>query len=421
MSEPVRLIILGCGGRGTGYANWVRNHPDRAKIVAIAEPRDFYRNRIGDQHNIPEEMRFRSWEEVAANPKFADAVLICMMDDLHEIPSVAFAGMGYHIMLEKPMAPTEAACRRIADAVRRSKIMFAVCHVLRYTYYTRHVKKLIADGSIGQIVSIQHLEPVGHWHQCHSFVRGNWRNEKETCFMLLAKCCHDIDWIRYIMDRPCTKIQSFGSLFEFRQERRPEGAASRCAVCPPEVESLCPASALKIYMRDRMIRGLGHQWPTDVLTPDITPRGVMLALREGPYGRCAYQCDNDVVDNQVVNMSFKDGATAQMLMTAFCNERGRQTRIFGTRGAIRTDSNIIHLTDFLTNETKEIDTNIVDDGSILSGHGGGDGGLMDSFVSALETGDPSTIRSGVDDTLESHLMCFKAEESRKTGTVCSIE
>ncbi|MEI3004904.1 MAG: Gfo/Idh/MocA family oxidoreductase [Victivallales bacterium] len=186
MSEPVRLIILGCGGRGTGYANWVRNHPDRAKIVAIAEPRDFYRNRIGDQHNIPEEMRFRSWEEVAAKPKFADAVLICMMDDLHEIPSVAFAGMGYHIMLEKPMAPTEAACRRIADAVRRSKIMFAVCHVLRYTYYTRHVKKLIADGSIGQIVSIQHLEPVGHWHQCHSFVRGNWRNEKETCFMLLA-------------------------------------------------------------------------------------------------------------------------------------------------------------------------------------------------------------------------------------------
>lgn len=165
MSEPVKLIICGCGGRGTGYANWVLNHPERAEIVAVAEPRDFYRNRIGDQHSIPEEMRFRTWEEVAARPKFADAVLICMMDDLHEVPAVTFAGMKYHLLLEKPMAPTEDACRRIADAVKKSGILFAVCHVMRYTYYTRHVQKLIDEGKIGRIVTIQHLEPVGHWHQ----------------------------------------------------------------------------------------------------------------------------------------------------------------------------------------------------------------------------------------------------------------
>lgn len=421
MSEPVKLIICGCGGRGTGYANWVLNHPDRAKIAAVAEPRDFYRNRIGDQHNIPEEMRFRSWEEVAVRPKFADAVLICMMDDLHEIPAVTFADMGYHIMLEKPMAPTEEACRRIADAVRKSGILFAVCHVMRYTYYTRQVKKLIDEGKIGRIVTIQHLEPVGHWHQCHSFVRGNWRNEKETCFMLLAKCCHDLDWIRYIMNRPCVRIQSFGSLFEFRKENRPAGGADRCTECPPEVESQCPASALKIYLRDRVARGRGKLWPTDVLTPDTTPAGVAEALRNGPYGRCAYRCDNDVVDNQVVNMSFADGSTAQMLMTAFCNERGRQTRICGTHGAILGNGATIRLTNFLTDEITEIDPNAVDDGSILSGHGGGDGGLMDSFVTALETGDPSTIRSGVDDTLESHLMCFKAEESRRSGCVCDVK
>lgn len=421
MTKPVKLIIIGCGSRGTDYAKWVYANQSRAQIVAIAELRDYYRNAIGDQHNIPQEMRFRSWEEIAAKPKFADAVLICMLDDMHELPTVTFAAKGYHIMLEKPMAPTEDACRRIADAVKNAGVMFAVCHVLRYTSYTQQLKKIIKDGRIGQIVSIQHLEPVWHWHHCHSFVRGNWRNEKETAFMLMTKSCHDLDWLRYIMDQPCMKIQSFGSLFEFRADRQPEGAADRCVDCPPEIESLCPASALKIYMRDGVAHGRGGLWPTSILTTDTTPAGVMKALCEGPYGRCAYKCDNDVVDNQIVNMQFANGATAQMEMTAFCNERGRQTRIFGTHGAIRTDSSIINLTDFVTNETFDIDTNVSNDGSILSGHGGGDGSLMDMFVLALETGDRSYILSGVDDTLESHLMCFKAEESRRKGIICNVK
>jgi predicted dehydrogenase len=174
-------------------------------------------------------------------------------------------------------------------------------------------------------------------------------------------------------------------------------------------------------MRDGVAHGRGGLWPTSILTPDATPAGVMKALREGPYGRCAYKCDNDVVDNQIVNMQFANGATAQMEMTAFCNERGRQTRIFGTHGSILSDSSIIHLTDFVTNETFDIDTNVSNDGSILSGHGGGDGGLMDMFVSALETGDQTYILSGVDDTLESHLMCFKAEESRRKGIICNVK
>ena len=87
----------------------------------------------------------------------------------------------------------------------------------------------------------------------------------------------------------------------------------------------------------------------------------------------------------------------------------------------RTDCvNIIHLTDFLTNETKEIDTNIVDDGSILSGHGGGDGGIMDAFLTAVSGGDVSGILSGVDETLASHLVVFAAERSRLTNRVMEL-
>lgn len=418
--RKIDLIIIGCGGRGTGYAGFVERSPERARVVAIAEPRDFHRNQVGDRLNVPENMRFRTWEDIAKLPKFADAVLICTLDDLHEAPALAFAEKGYHILLEKPVAPTLEACRRIVKKVKEKGVMFAVCHVMRYTKYTRQLKALLEEGIVGDIVSIQHLEPVGHWHQCHSFVRGNWRNSKETCFMLLAKCCHDVDWLSYVMGKKCAKIHSFGSLFEFRKERQPVGAADRCTDCPQEIESLCPYSALKIYMRDRLAKGQ-KGWPTDVVTTDVTPQGVMKALREGPYGRCVYKCDNDVVDNQVVNMIFEDGTTAQMVMTAFCNEGGRQTRIFGTKGSIVTDSSLIHVTNFLTGEKRTIDTKLVNDGSILSGHGGGDGGLMDAFVHAVATGDGKSILSGADATLESHLMCFLAEESRLSGEVKEVK
>ena len=417
--KQVKILIVGCGARGSGYGRFVLQCPERAKVVAIAEPIPERRNAVGDAHNVPPEYRFNSWEDVARLPRLADAVLICTPDQMHEAPAIAFAQLGYDILLEKPMAPTAESCRRIVAAVKKAGVLFAVCHVLRYTAYTRKLKEVLASGAIGEIINIQHLEPVGYWHQAHSFVRGNWRNEEESSFMLLAKCCHDVDWLRYVMNRPCRQVQSFGTLKHFRPECAPKGATARCLDCPAEIEKNCPYSAIKIYLRDRLDKGHSG-WPVNVLAHEVTRETILDALRDGPYGRCVYACDNDVVDNQVVNMIFDNGSTISMTMTAFNSHGGRLTRIFGTKGSIDTDSNTITLFDFLTDKKTIIDTAIKNDGGILSGHGGGDGGLMDAFVSAVAEQDPSKILSGTDETLESHLMVFAAEESRKNGKVMEI-
>ena len=417
--KQVKILIVGCGARGSGYGRFVLQCPERAKVVAIAEPIPERRNAVGDAHNVPPEYRFNSWEDVARLPRLADAVLICTQDQMHEAPAIAFAQLGYDILLEKPMAPTAESCRRIVAAVKKAGVLFAVCHVLRYTAYTRKLKEVLASGAIGEIINIQHLEPVGYWHQAHSFVRGNWRNEEESSFMLLAKCCHDVDWLRYVMNRPCRQVQSFGTLKHFRPECAPKGATARCLDCPSEIEKNCPYSAIKIYLRDRLDKGHSG-WPVNVLAHDVTRETILDALRNGPYGRCVYACDNDVVDNQVVNMIFDNGSTISMTMTAFNAHSGRLTRIFGTRGSIDTDSNTMTLFDFLTDKKTVIDTAVKNDGGILSGHGGGDGGLMDAFISAVAEQDPSKILSGTDETLESHLMVFAAEESRKNGKVMDI-
>ena len=412
--KPVSLLVVGAGGRGTGYAGYAAEYGDLARVVGVAEPRDFYRSRLVETHDIPAENVFTDWRQAAQRDRFADAVIVATQDNMHTDPAVAFAAKGYHMLLEKPMAPTPGDCRRIVRAVRDSGIIFAVCHVVRYTRYTQELKSLIDAGAVGEIVSMQHLEPVGYWHQAHSFVRGNWRNEAESSFMLLAKSCHDLDWLRYVAGMPCEKLSSFGSLKHFRKEEKPAAAgdSARCLDCAHEPQ--CPYSAKKIYL-GRLEQG--HTgWPVDVLTPDVTAEGITAALRSGPYGRCVYECDNDVVDNQVVNMQFAGGRTAAFTMTAFNQANNRKTRIFGTLGELYGDGSRIEHFDFLTDRTEEIDTS-APDGSILGGHGGGDYGLMHSFVEAVATRDQGKVLSGPDESLETHRMVFAAERARRNGTV----
>lgn len=413
--KQVKLIVAGAGGRGSGYARHAQLHPEQLKIVGVAEPRDFYREKIAAENAIPPEHVFKDWREMADRAKFADGVIIATQDKMHTGPSIAFSEKGYHILLEKPMAPSAKDCKAIVDAAIRNKIIFAVCHVLRYTAYTTLLKKIIDSGAIGEIVSMQHLEPVGFWHQAHSFVRGNWRNEKESSFMLLAKSCHDMDWMRYIMGVPCRRVSSFGSLFHFRKECKPAGAASRCIDCG--IEDRCPYSAMRIYRK--RINEWGFGWPVTALITENSDDALMKAIKEGPYGRCVYECDNDVVDNQVVSMEFEGNRSAVFTMTAFTGNEKRETRIFGTKGRIFGDSGKIRVYDFLTEHETEHDSDTAD-GTIHGGHGGGDYMLMKGFVEAVSKEDPSKILSGPAETLESHIIAFAAETARKKGRIVSI-
>jgi len=413
--KQTKLIIIGAGSRGAGYAEYAIEHPEQATIVGISEPRAEYRNQLAEKHNVPANRLFDNWQELAAQPKLADAVIIATPDAEHTAPAIAFVKKGYHVLLEKPMSLSEAECKELADTVTEAGIVFAVCHVLRYTAFTRKLKELLDGGLIGDIVSLQALEPVGYWHQAHSFVRGNWRNEAESSSMLLAKCCHDLDWISHIMNVPCTAVHSFGNLKHFRKEEQPEGAADRCIDCA--VEADCPYSAKKIYsgFLDKGLKG----WPLDVLTSDVTEENIAEALRTGPYGRCVYACDNDVVDHQVVNMQFDGGQTASLTMTAFTEASARKIRIFGTKGEIDCDSSTIRHFDFLTDQWETIETDPVDH-SILGGHGGGDYGLMKAFIGAIANNDPSLVLSGPTETLESYRMVFAAETARREERVVHI-
>jgi predicted dehydrogenase len=415
--RPLKLAVIGAGSRGSTYAHYALEHPDELEIVAVAEPRDFHREQMAGTHKISPENVTRDWHNWLTRTKFADAIIIATPDALHAEPAIAFAELGYHLLLEKPMAPSEDECRKIVEAVNCAGVMLAVCHVMRYTPYTRMLKQVLESGRIGETVSVQHLEPVGYWHQAHSFVRGNWGNESRSSSMLLQKSCHDLDWLRHVIGQPCERVSSFGSLHHFRESQKPLGAADRCLEC--EVESDCAFSAQRFYLRE--LEQGNTDWPVNVITSDTSESGVLEALRTGPYGHCVYACDNDVVDHQVVNLEFAGGVTASFTMTAFTRGRDRETRIFGTKGELFGNGQTLEIFDFLTEQTTVIDTELESDGSIQSGHGGGDEGVMHAFLTALRENDPSKILSGPNESLESHLMVFAAERARREARVCEVQ
>jgi predicted dehydrogenase len=414
--QPVSLIIIGAGSRGSSFSQFALDHPELARVVGVADPRPFYRQRVADQHDIGDDNVAADWKELVSRPRFADAVIIATPDRYHAEPAIAFAEAGYAMLLEKPMATNPEDCRRIVEAVLRNKILFAVFHDFRYFSYTQRLKEIIDSGAIGDIVAIQHSEPVGYWHYAHSYVRGNWRNEAISSPMLLAKSCHDIDWLRYLLGQPCVQVSSFGSLSHFRKSQKPAAAgdALRCLSCAYEPD--CPYSAKRFYL-GRLHEGkLG--WPLAVITPVFTEEAVIEALAEGPYGRCVYECDNDVVDHQVVNLLYANGVTASFTMTG-CSEPGeRLTTIFGTRGQIKGDLGQLELYDYLSGKAQIIDTTPPD--TAPSGHWDGDVNTLKAFMQAVGNNDTSYILSGAEETLETHLTVFAAEESRREGRTVTV-
>jgi predicted dehydrogenase len=357
---------------------------------------------------------------MASQPRQADAVVIATLDRDHAAPAQVFADQGYHILLEKPMATTEDECREIVRAARRNGVLLTVCHVMRYAPYTRALKGLLDSGQLGEIVSIRRLEPVGWWHYAHSYVRGNWRNEAESSPMLLAKACHDMDWIRFMTGRRCVRVSSFGSLTYFRAENKPDGAGDRCIDCA--VEKSCAYSALRFYM-DRLEHGDGG-WPVDVLTAFPDRDSVMEALNTGPYGRCVYSSDNDVVDHQVVNMEFEGGRTAAFTMAAFTVPRSRVDNIFCTNAEITGDGRHLEIFDFLSERSTSLDTRPdtakTDGPTAAGGHAGGDAGIVEAFLQAIARDDPSLVADPEGD-LESYEMVFAAERSRREGRTVRID
>ena len=413
--EKIKTAIIGYGQRGADpYGVAIKENADKIELVAIVDA-DPVRLSLAKKEFGDKVRYLNSGEDFLSEIRCADFVIISTQDKEHYSLVVSALKQGYHVLVEKPISPDPWECNDIIKQAEQYDRKVFVSHVLRYTPFYSMIKEEILNGTIGDVVSIQQTENVEYWHQAHSYVRGNWRKKSDSAPMILAKSCHDLDIILWLIDRKCEKISSFGSLYHFTEGNAPEGSALRCVDC--KIAQSCPYDADDIYISGRFGYKSGNRgWPLSVLTDRLDDdKEIINAVKTGPYGRCVYHCDNDVVDHQVVNMEFEGGATASFTMCAFTSAGGRTIKVMGTMGDITADmsANTITIQPF-RGEKKFID--IAKLGLDLSGHAGGDKRLVLDIVDILQ--DPDNKKVGltsIEYSVQSHNMAFAAEESRLNG------
>lgn len=406
----MKYVLIGAGSRGMIYGSWAVAHG--IQIAAVAEPRPDRRNDAGEKLNIPENMRFSDASQVFALGKIADAAIIATMDRDHYPHTMAALDCGYDILLEKPISPDAKECIAIEEKANRLGRKITVCHVLRYTNFWGEIKGILDSGELGKIVAIKHSENIGNFHMAHSFVRGNWRNDRLSSPIIMQKSCHDLDILLWLTGAHCTRVSAFGGLSYFREENAPVFSTERCCDCP--VAESCRFNAYRVYTP---ILG---QWPADVVCLEQTPEALDEALRTGPYGRCVFRCDNNVCDHMSMILEFDDGVTATFSLTAQTNGVHRNIHIMCENGEILGDDaqRQIVVNHFVSSQADTFTTRTVNVRTNSSGHGGGDAGIMEDFTAGLENGAES--RSSISRSVESHLMACALEQSRLTGKTVEL-
>ncbi len=452
-SHPIHAVLIGAGNRGAdSYAPYALEHPDEIRFVAVAEPNPVRRERFAAAHNIPAANQFTTWEEMLQRPSLGEAALVCTQDWQHTAPALTAMRAGYHVLLEKPMAPTEKECRELVQTSEKTGCQLHICHVLRYTAHGKKMYEILHSGQLGEIIDIDHRENVSWWHMAHSFVRGAWRNSDQSNPMILAKCCHDLDFLPWVSGQTCERLSSTGNLLEFNSDHAPTGAPPRCTDgCPAQTTCIyyapwlyldlvpfwrsfeatnhgLPAALIRAYLKAPglfraaaalipPLRQVTHYrgWPLSVVAEDPTPENVLHELQTGPYGRCVYACDNNVVDHQAVMMEFSQGTSVTLTMHGHSHIEYRTTKVEGTRGRLMAELGNggawITVDDHRSGKHQRFDTS----GPTGKGHGGGDAELMAGFVASLR-GKAAPLTTARE-SLASHLLAFAAETSRLDHTV----
>lgn len=396
--ETKKLAILGFGQRGRGYANFAKNNPDKFEVAAIIEHDEGRLNMAKEEY--PNAKLYSDYKDFIKDKVSADIVAICTQDDQHKEHSIAMMAAGYDLLLEKPIANNKKDCEEIYEASVKYGSKVIVCHVLRYSRFYDEVKKVIDSGELGEVITINASENVGYYHQAHSFVRGPWRNKEMSSPMILAKCCHDMDIIRYLMDEKCVSVNSYGSLFYFNKEHAPEGCAQYCSECKYKD---CIYNAQKQYLTESkgFVGYFSLSWDDDK---------ILKSLKRSQYDKCVFKNDNDVVDHEVTIMQFANGKTACHTMTAFSQKVYRDLKVHGTKAELYglMEENAFEIR-YFGKETKKVTIDLSDVNSGI--HNGGDYCMMNSIYKTLN-GEKASGITYLDVSLESHLMCFAAEESR---------
>lgn len=424
----LNTLVIGAGDRGNAWMAHANTSEAGMKAIAVAEPNSERAKQYAENHSIPSDSIYSSGKDALSQGRDYDAVIIATPDTTHTDLAVLALNEGYNVLCEKPMAVTKKDCNRIVKAAEESGKVFGIGHVLRYSPMFAYVNEAVESERLGKVVSIDMNEDIAHWHFAHSYVRGNWGNSKESSPVIIAKSCHDLDIISWWAKSNPVSVSSNGGLTFFIKDNAPEGATEKCLDCKVDA---CLYDAGKFYL-GKHTEGSGDsvRWPYSTISVDTSEEGRLKTLENTQFGNCVFGgCDNNQPDHQDVSIEFENGIYAHFGLSAFGNLSNRNFKLVFDRGELKGDLLLREDDGKITGgEITELaytgkrDDHIINRFTMedMNSHGGGDPILIRNFADAIREGNPALLKTSARESLQSHLIGFAAEKSRKEGRVIRL-
>lgn len=418
--KKIKIAVVGYGNRGQVYADYSLDEPNEVEVAAVIDPNEYKLKVAKERYRMTDGQLFTSYADFVASGLEVDIVINATMEQYHYQTAMEILQSKHHMLIEKPIVSNKEELFDIQKAAKENGCMVFVCHVLRYSPFYKTIKRMILEGKIGKITSMEMNEHVWIPHFVGSYVRGKWGKETECGSpVLLAKCCHDMDLICWLngASRPA-QVSCFGHRRQFIKENKPEGATEYCFDCALERE--CPYSALRMHYDHDVMPFL--TWDSmNKPYNQIKKSEKEEFLRKDIYGKCVYDCGGDIMDRQNLLVDFADGSVATFTLSCGTCRPDRYIHIVGTKGEVEgklEENKFIYRT--YNRESVSFREEIIDitpqvvNKAKYGGHSGGDYGIMYDLVRYLNGERTSASITLLDDSIASHLLVYAAEESRKT-------
>jgi len=404
--EKVKLAIIGTGLRGAyTYAPLIAKYKDKCEIVAFVENKKGRRDLFLEKYPVDKDMVFDNLNDFIAHDKLADAVIISHYDLLHYDTAQVLLVKGYDVLVETPVANSLDGLVHLKEySLKNKDRLFMVAYNNRYSSFYTKLKEIVDDKKLGDLINISYNVDIGYQNFVHNYVRGNWRITSDTATIMLTNSCQDIDMMINLSKGKCQKVSCFSDLRIFNWENFNTKMSENCFRCSEE-ES-CPFSAKKIYLQeDKLINNSVHINPTKDNLEAI--------LKQGPYGKCVFYCDNDVCDNLTSIFKFDNKVTSNFNINAFTKESDKKIRLFFKEGEVEASfkQKEIKIKSFLNTDEKiiKLDQENTDEKLFLD------------FIDRVKNKNYKSCISDVGSVIESHVATFAAEFANVSETVVDVK
>ncbi len=345
--KKYKVAFVGTGGRSRSYAASYVDSGD-IDIVALVDPVPEHRKAMAALAGIPEGYaEYGDWRPMLAEHPGLHGVVIASPNFTHAEPTIACFEKGLPVALEKPLEVNQERCERILDAERENNGRSLIGFVLRSTPFYSTIHRLLREGAIGRICSIQADELPG-WSVSSIMNRSPWRRfTARSGGSMLEKSCHDLDILNWVMGCRPLSLCSFGDALIFQPNASLPETCDECRL----------GSECRYYKEPHLAS-----------QEDSAEADLHRFMRED--NRCIYNIDKDVIDVQNIAIQYENGAVANFMLnfnTAGA-KAGRNFHAVGLNGRIwgNLQENTVFLYDNRSGKQTAFDTS--GDGS---GHGGG--------------------------------------------------